>query len=160
MATRADVDDQALLASISHASSTNPCLLTPPAMLSREDFLQLVRNAPLVSIDLIVRDAQGRVLLGLRNNRPAQGWWFVPGGIVRKGERLEQAFRRISEAELGSVHELSAARSLGHYEHLYDDNFAGEPGFGTHYVVLAWELDAAARCDRPSPASNTVTIGG
>ncbi len=109
-------------------------------MLSRDDFLQLVRNAPLVSIDLIVRDAQGLVLLGLRNNRPAQGWWFVPGGIVRKGERLEQAFRRISEAELGSVHELSAARSLGHYEHLYDDNFAGEPGFGTHYVVLAWEL--------------------
>jgi colanic acid biosynthesis protein WcaH len=36
-----------------------------------------------VSIDLIVRDADGRVLLGLRNNRPARDWWFVPGGIVR-----------------------------------------------------------------------------
>ena len=41
---------------------------------------------------------------------------------------------------MGSVHYLSAARSLGQYEHLYEDNFAGEPGFGTHYVVLAWEL--------------------
>ena len=109
-------------------------------MLSREDFIQVVRNAPLVSIDLIVRDSGGRVLLGMRNNRPAQGWWFVPGGIVRKNERLQQAFRRISEAELGSVHELDTARSLGQYEHLYEDNFAGEPGFGTHYVVLAWEL--------------------
>ena len=109
-------------------------------MLSREDFIQVVRNAPLVSIDLVVRDSAGRVLLGMRNNRPAQGWWFVPGGIVRKDERLQQAFQRISEAELGSVYRLSAARSLGQYEHLYEDNFAGEPGFGTHYVVLAWEL--------------------
>jgi colanic acid biosynthesis protein WcaH len=109
-------------------------------MLSREDFIQLVRNAPLVSIDLIVRNPDGMALLGLRNNRPAQGWWFVPGGIIRKDERLAQAFRRISDAELGSVYELSAARSLGTYEHLYEDNFAGEPGFGTHYVVLAWEL--------------------
>jgi colanic acid biosynthesis protein WcaH len=109
-------------------------------MLSREDFLQVVRSAPLVSIDLIVRNADGLVLLGLRNNRPARGWWFVPGGIVRKDERLEQAFRRISEAELGSGQELSAARLIGHYEHLYEDNFAGEPGFGTHYVVLVWEL--------------------
>lgn len=115
-------------------------------MLTREDFLQVVRNAPLVSIDLIVRDAGGMVLLGLRSNRPARGWWFVPGGVVRKDERLEQAFRRISEAELGCMHELTAARFIGPYEHLYEDNFAGEPGFGTHYVVLAWELALAAGC--------------
>ena len=114
-------------------------------MLSHEDFLQLVRNAPLVSIDLIVRNPEGRVLVGLRNNRPAQGCWFVPGGIVRKGERLQNAFGRISAAELGSAHEMSAARSLGHYEHLYEDNFAGEPGFGTHYLVLAWELPLQPR---------------
>src|SRR5262245_15102798 len=75
-------------------------LCTPrPTMLSRQDFLQVVRDAPLVSIDLIVRNLEGEVLLGLRNNRPAQGWWFVPGGIVRKNERFEQAFRRISQAE-------------------------------------------------------------
>jgi GDP-mannose mannosyl hydrolase len=109
-------------------------------MLSREAFLQVVRNAPLVSIDLIVRNTDGLVLLGLRENRPAQGWWFVPGGVVYKDERLEQAFRRISEAELGSTQELTAARFIGPHEHLYEDNFAGEPGFGTHYVVLAWEL--------------------
>lgn len=109
-------------------------------MLSREDFLEVVRNAPLVSIDLVARGHEGRVLLGLRNNRPAQGWWFVPGGVVRKGERLEQAFRRISQAELGRGQELAGARFLGPFEHLYEDNFAGDPGFGTHYVVLAYEL--------------------
>ncbi len=131
-------------------------------MLSREDFLEVVRNAPLVSIDLVVRDPRGRVLLGLRNNRPARGWWFVPGGVIRKDERLEQAFRRISQVELGSVQELAAARFLGPFEHLYEDNFAGEPGFGTHYVVLAFELglpgDAGALPDQQHREYRWVTV--
>ena len=54
-------------------------------MLSKEDYLRVVRDAPLVSVDLIVRDAQGLVLIGLRQNRPAQGSWFVPGGVIRAG---------------------------------------------------------------------------
>ena len=111
-------------------------------MLSRSDFLQVVRTAPLVSMDLLVRGPAGAVLLGLRRNRPAQDWWFVPGGIIRKNERFEAAFRRLTAAELGTEHRLSSARPLGAWEHLYDDNFAGDPGFGTHYVVLAWELRA------------------
>ncbi|MHC4271807.1 MAG: NUDIX hydrolase, partial [Planctomycetota bacterium] len=31
---------------------------------------------------------------------------------------------------------------LGVFEHMYETNFAGEPGFGTHYVVLAYEATA------------------
>src|SRR5262245_59439512 len=102
-----------------------PAPLDRRAMLSREAFLEVVRNAPLVSIDVVVRDARGSVLVGLRNNRPARGWWFVPGGVIRKNERLEQAFRRISQAELGGAQELAATRFLGPFEHLYEDNFAG-----------------------------------
>jgi colanic acid biosynthesis protein WcaH len=131
-------------------------------MLSCEAFLEVVRNAPLVSIDLVVRDPQGRVLLGLRNNRPASGWWFVPGGVVRKDERLAQAFRRISQTELGNVQKFAAARFLGPFEHLYEDNFAGEPGFGTHYVVLAFELglpaDAGAFPDQQHRDYRWVTV--
>jgi colanic acid biosynthesis protein WcaH len=113
-----------------------------PALLSREEFAQLVRLTPLVSIDLVVRDGARRMLLGLRENRPAQGCWFVPGGRIGKNERIEQAFRRICAAELGREFPLSAARPLGVFEHLYEDNFADLPGFGTHYVVLAYRLDA------------------
>ncbi len=108
--------------------------------LSREVFLQVVKNTPLVSIDLIVRDGQGKVLLGRRANEPARGSWFVPGGSIRKDERLDQAFRRICRAELGFELEREQAQFLGVYEHLYPANFAEEPGFGTHYVVLAYEF--------------------
>ena len=59
--------------------------------LARDDFAQVLRHTPLVSIDLIVRDRDRRVLLGVRVNRPAQGSWFVPGGRIYKYESLDAA---------------------------------------------------------------------
>lgn len=109
-------------------------------MLSREKFLQVVRNTPLVSIDLLVHDAAGRWLVGERINQPARGTWFVPGGVVYKDEALADAFARVTQAELGEARPIAAADFLGVYEHFYDTNFAEAPGFGTHYVVLAYRL--------------------
>lgn len=46
--------------------------------------------------------AQGHeLLLGLRNNRPAQRWCFTPRGRIRKNEPLEQAVIRVALDELG-----------------------------------------------------------
>ncbi|WP_313449769.1 NUDIX domain-containing protein, partial [Pseudescherichia sp.] len=66
--------------------------------LSQEDFATVVRSTPLISIDLIVENARGEFLLGKRTNRPAQGFWFVPGGRVQKDEPLAQAFERLTLA--------------------------------------------------------------
>ena len=108
-------------------------------MLELETFKTVVASTPLVSIDLIIRNSQGQVLLGLRNNRPAQGYWFVPGGRIQKDERLEDAFRRLVTVELGTEAEFDKAWFLGPYQHFYPDNFSGE-NFSTHYVVLGYEL--------------------
>jgi colanic acid biosynthesis protein WcaH len=96
---------------------------------------------PLVSIDLIVSDYSGRVLVGHRRNRPALGTWFVPGGRICKNERLDAAFTRIVDSELGIAGmERSAARFCGLFEHLYADNFAAVDAITTHYVVIAYFL--------------------
>jgi len=108
--------------------------------LPQREFLEVVARAPLVSIDLIVRDATGRILLGLRRNAPARGYWFVPGGCVRKNETLDIAFGRITFDELGVTASRADARFLGVYEHFYDENAGDQPGFGTHYVVLGHAL--------------------
>ncbi|EBV2538175.1 GDP-mannose mannosyl hydrolase, partial [Salmonella enterica] len=50
--------------------------------LRQEDFAAVVRTTPLISLDFIVENGQGEILLGQRLNRPAQGYWFVPGGRV------------------------------------------------------------------------------
>ena len=63
-----------------------------PQFLSDDDFAHIVRYAPLVSIDLIVRDLEENVLLGLRANEPAKNTYFVPGGVIRKNETIQEAF--------------------------------------------------------------------
>ena len=111
-----------------------------PRFVNKDEFVLVVRNAPLVAIDLIIRDPDWCVLVGLRTNEPAKGKWFVPGGVVRKYERLMDAFARIVKAEIGLDASIGDAKFLGVYEHLYANNAFGEEGFGTHYVVLAHEL--------------------
>lgn len=79
-------------------------------------------------------------MLGLRANRPAQGYWFVPGGRILKDERLGDALVRVVRRELGTAVPLDGWRGAGVYEHHYDDNFAGVAGVSTHYVVLPHRL--------------------
>jgi colanic acid biosynthesis protein WcaH len=100
-------------------------------------FKQVVQNTPLISIDIIIKNNAGQVLLGKRNNRPAQGYWFVPGGRIVKDETFHNAFSRLTQIEIGKAYSLSNATFLGPYEHLYSDNLSGED-FTTHYVVLAY----------------------
>ena len=107
--------------------------------LRQEDFATVVRSTPLISIDLIVENARGEFLLGKRLNRPAQGYWFVPGGRVQKDELLSEAFQRLTDAELGLRLPLSAAEFYGVWQHFYDDNFSGQD-FSTHYIVLGFRL--------------------
>lgn len=104
-----------------------------------ETFKSVVASAPLVSIDLVVRNQAGQVLPGLRNNRPARGYWFVPGGRIRKDERVVDALDRLVFGELGVETKQDQARFLGVYQHFYDDNFSGTD-FSTHYVVLGYQL--------------------
>jgi colanic acid biosynthesis protein WcaH len=116
-----------------------PFAATKGAMLQDEEFLRIVDATPLVSIDLIIRDSTGRVLLGQRLNRPARGSWFVPGGRIRKNERVQEALRRISQRELGVC--ISGAKLTGVFDHIYDDNFLDVAGVNTHYVVLAFAAE-------------------
>ena len=114
-------------------------------MLDSQVFANIVAVTPLVSIDLVVLRGGREVLLGLRNNRPAKGSWFVPGGRIFKDESMRTALFRIAEKELG-LGKLIGQGELtlsfhGAYEHMYSDCFAGDIGVTTHYVVLAHKVE-------------------
>ena len=85
--------------------------------LPDETWATIVEHVPLVSVDLIVKH-DGGIVLGLRENEPAKGEWFVPGGTVLKNERLTDAVDRVAREELGTT--VSIEERLGTYEHLYD----------------------------------------
>ena len=102
-------------------------------------FKTIIKNSPLVSIDLIIQNKSGEYLLGLRKNRPAQNYWFVPGGRILKDETMSEAFKRLTMNELGRVYHIDDAEFLGPYEHFYSDNMSGED-FSTHYIALGYRL--------------------
>jgi len=108
-------------------------------MLPLDKFRDIIRHGILLAIDLVVRNDKGEVLLGLRKNAPAQGFWFVPGGRVHKNEKLRDALRRISNEEVGIEIAAEDIRVIGIYDHIYHDNFLGEAGYNTHYIVIACE---------------------
>lgn len=118
--------------------------------LSSAEFEKVVASTPLFSIDLVVRNVAGEILLGRRTNRPAQNFWFVPGGRVLKNETLDSAFTRLSRKELGVRVERSQCGFLGLYEHFYEDSVFGDRP-STHYIVAGYLLDRVSTTDMQLP---------
>ncbi len=115
----------------------------PGEWIPREEFAEVVRLTPLVALDLVVRSPDGRVLVGKRLNEPAKGVLFVPGSRLTKNETRAAGFERVTREELGLAVPLSRAMFIGVYEHFYPTNRFELPGFGTHYITLAYDLTLA-----------------
>ena len=108
-------------------------------ILSKDDFTEVIKNTPLISIDLIIENREGKILLGKRVNQPAKDYWFVPGGRIFKDETLQNAFSRTVYEELGVKMEKKEAQFQGVYEHFYNDNVFNDD-FSTHYIGLAHRI--------------------
>jgi len=107
--------------------------------LEKEAFTTIIKNTPLISMDIIVKNDSNQVLLGKRVNEPAKDFWFVPGGRIFKDESLDNGFSRTIKEELGILISRSEASFYGLYEHFYDENVF-DNSFTTHYIVLAHEI--------------------
>lgn len=104
--------------------------------LSDTQFSMAVDALPLVSVDLVVVNPAGHMLLGKRRNAPAQLWWFTPGGRVRKNEPYTECLLRVALSELGlKAQDVQVAQLMGVWDHFYEDStFSSE--VSTHYVNL------------------------
>lgn len=91
---------------------------------------------PVLCVDMLIRDADGRVLLGKRNNSPAKGEWWIPGGRVLIWETLVSAVHR------KALQELSVDVVIDSVVGTYDNIFPGE--VHTVTVVYACRVDSGA----------------
>lgn len=69
--------------------------------LALKEYAEVVLKMPILCVDGIIRNEKGHYLLIKRKNEPLKGQWWVPGGRVYKGEKLEDGFRRKIREELG-----------------------------------------------------------
>ncbi len=74
------------------------------AFLSDATYATVLQSVPIATVDFVLvrHTASGReFLLGKRTEVPYRGEWFVPGGRIFKGEKMEQAVYRQVHRELG-----------------------------------------------------------
>jgi colanic acid biosynthesis protein WcaH len=110
-------------------------------MLKEDIFKCVIEHTNLFAFDLVIKNNFNQVLLAKRENMPAKGFWFVPGGRVHKNEDLNDAFKRILSSETGlNINSFKSMKQIGLYNHIYDENFFDENSFNTHYIVYSIEL--------------------
>lgn len=94
-----------------------------------------------LGVNAVIRDGQGRVLLGLRARPPI---WNLPGGSVEPGETPWDAAVRETREEVGL--DVEVERLTG----VYDRSPDGDPVLVFACVVLAGE---------PTPSAEAVRVG-
>ena len=115
-------------------------------MLDDQIFKTVVDSAPLISIDILIKKGNKR-LLGKRINRPAQGYFFSIGGRINKNESIDNAMARVALNEL-NIELKSAPKFIGVFEHFYDDSMY--ENVSTHYVNIAYEYEMEETPDLPT----------
>ncbi|HMQ56325.1 MAG TPA: NUDIX domain-containing protein [Anaerolineae bacterium] len=63
-------------------------------------YYQILENIPIACVDIAIV-ANGSVLLVKRQDAPARGQWWVPGGRVIKGEMMRETAARKAREEVG-----------------------------------------------------------
>lgn len=68
--------------------------------ITPEMFQKFLAVLPIATVNVaIIKD--DKVLLVKRLNEPAKGYWYTPGGIILKGESLEDSVLRVCKEETG-----------------------------------------------------------
>mgnify|MGYP006425444539 FL=1 len=119
-------------------------------MLDDITFKTIIDSAPLISIDILLKK-DGKVLLGKRINKPAQGYFFSMGGRVNKNEAIANAMARIAKNEL-NIELKYIPKFIGVFEHFYDDSIYKV--VSTHYVNLAYEYEVKEVLNLPTEQHN------
>ncbi|VEB57491.1 O-antigen biosynthesis protein [Salmonella enterica subsp. enterica] len=108
--------------------------------LRQEDFAAVVRTTPLISLDFIVENGQGEILLGQRLKPSGAGLLVCAGGA---GVQRRNAGGRLCTPDAGGTGRASARWRQGRFmasgSTSMTTTFSGED-FSTHYIVLGFRL--------------------
>ncbi len=85
-------------------------------------YMDILRNMPIPTVDLLFLNFHKQILLGKRNNDPLMGVYYIPGGRVNKWERSFDTAKRKAKEELGIVIDLSRLQFLGVYDDIFENS--------------------------------------
>jgi ADP-ribose pyrophosphatase YjhB (NUDIX family) len=83
-------------------------VIDPSQGLGEDVFYMVSRLTPLVNVDLLIRDAQGCILLTWRSDIYHGDGWHIPGGILRFKESFSDRLIAVAANELQTTVSFSA----------------------------------------------------
>jgi colanic acid biosynthesis protein WcaH len=107
-------------------------------LIPRNKYQQILKALPILCVDVVARNTQGRYLLIKRLNPPKKNKWWVIGGRVHKGEPLKKAVERKVKEEAGL--QVKNIEPIGYFELLNDINPFGS-AFKYHTVSVVFKAD-------------------
>lgn len=72
-------------------------------------FRLISQLTPLINVDLLIRDENGRTLLTWRSDEFYGPGWHIPGGIIRFKEQIGMRISKVAESELGCAVDFDPA---------------------------------------------------
>ena len=86
-------------------------------MIQTDLYKSIIRLLPIVYVDIVVKNTDGKFLLVKRKNNPLKGQWWVVGGRIEHMEKAQDAAKRKLKEEA----DLEVKDLL--FEGCYEDNF-------------------------------------
>ncbi len=100
--------------------------------IPEELFQKIKKNVPLSCVDLILVK-NDKFLLVKRTIPPYKNKWCLPGGIIKRNQKIIQRLKQVGREELGLNIEI--VKPLGFYEKIYSDRH----DISHCYVVTSFE---------------------
>jgi colanic acid biosynthesis protein WcaH len=102
-------------------------------MIKKELYKEIQKVLPIACVDIVLIFKREFLLLK-RNNNPAKGQWWFPGGRIIKGESIKQAARRKAKEETGL--DVKWNRILGADSTIFKKGIFGGSVHSINIVVL------------------------
>jgi len=107
-------------------------------MIDEKLYKKIIKSVPILCVDLIIY-FDNKYLLVKRSQNPLKNEWWVPGGRVLIGEKIEDAARRKLNEEL-SIITLRSIEVYAFYQDFFDDSSFGSHLYHSFSMVFRLEL--------------------
>jgi len=100
--------------------------------IDKKTYAKVVESVPIVTVDAIIKKGNS-IILFKRNNYPAKGQWFFPGGRLMKGFSPEKYLVKKVKSETGL--DISIKKFVGVYSVIFRKSYLGKK---SHVIVLCY----------------------
>lgn len=103
--------------------------------IPNDEYKKILENIPICCVDLIIKGKKG-VLLVLRADEPLKNFWWIPGGRIYKGEKIENAVIRKAYEETGL--KVKIEKNMGTYETILGKDCFKNLKIGIHTINITF----------------------